>query len=368
MATPPLVALRGHRGSVNALAADERQLPHVVASGGDDGSCRLWDVRSGRATRSVNVRRALGVASSRELRASLAGAELRAAEGAAEDEAAVHSLAFADNALLLAAAGNKVLSFDLRSEALVLDCAAREPLQESDDEVNSIAVHPGKARRYLSVPDDSGDVRVYDLETHRVFKTLRGQHANICSAAPFRPSGAPWDLVSAGLDGFVLFWDFSRGRLKFKIDLNLGVETAASGAQLFNPPLVHALEFAPNGKTLAAALGDASVALIDFNSRRVVRRLRRHRAAVAQVHFPVFKSDEWLLSAGNDSSVCVWDYRGALTREDPIEDGELADAFNPDVVKAFDVADKPNAIATTSHQNLVLVADTSSVISAYPLL
>lgn len=374
MATPALISFRGHRAGVNALLSDEAAHPHVVASGSDDGSCRLWDVRTARVAKCLNVRRALGVSSTRELQQQHGrGRGFQAAESAAVDESAVNSMAFGapGSAFVYVAAGSKVLTFDVRQEALVVDCAAREVLQDNEDEVNTLSRHPARAGKYLSAPDDSGDVRVYDLETHRLFKTLRGQHANICSAAPFRPNGSPWDLVSGGLDGCVLFWDFSRGRLKFKIDLNAGgngLETQAAGAQLFNPPLVHALAFAPNGRTLAAGLGDGSVAVIDFASRRVLRRLQHHRAAASQVHFPAFRTSEWLLSAGNDASVCVWDYSGAVTRSGEHDLAGDSDAASPDVVKAFDVAHKPNAITTTSHQNLVLVADTTPVIAAYPLL
>lgn len=366
MATPPLVTFRGHRAAVNALLCEEAIRPHTLASGSDDGTCRLWDVRTARVSQCLNVRRALGLPSTSELRGS------REAEDAAVDESAVNSMAFggASSSFIYVAAGNKVLAFDLRREDLVLNSADREALQDGEEEINCLARHPARAGKFLSVPDDNGEIRVYDLETHRLFKTLRGQHSNICSAAPFR-ANAPWDLVSGGLDGLVLFWDFSRGRLKFQIDLNAGVDdldAAAAGHQMFNPPLVHALAFAPNGKTLAAGLGDATVAVIDFASRRIVRRLRRHAAAVSQVHFPAFRADDWLVTAGNDSKVCVWDYSGAMLRGDGDFD-ELQDgASNPDLVKEFQVVDKPNAITSTTHQNLLLVSDTTNNIAAYPLM
>lgn len=375
----PLVTLRGHRDSVNALLCEDAVRPHELASGSDDGSVRIWDVRSARVTRSMNVRKALGLDGS----------------DADVDSAAVNALAFsATGDLLHAAAGNKVLSFDLRQDALVFTCASREVLQANDDEVNALARHGGRGGRFLAAPDDSGDIRVFDTDAHRLFKTLRGHHANICSAALFRPH-APWDLVSGGLDGFVLFWDFSRGRMKCKIDLSDGVNAlgeeegesedvrrgraAQSASRLFNPPLVHALAFAPNGRSFAAGLGDASVAVIDFNAKRVVRRLKQHRAAVSQVHFPAFRADEWLLSCGNDAKICVWDYQRALSSPEPTggedaEDDEAATAAgdevnaNPDIVQEFMVPRGPNAITTSLHQNLVWVADVSRVISAYPVL
>ncbi|TYZ58900.1 hypothetical protein PybrP1_009504 [[Pythium] brassicae (nom. inval.)] len=374
MATP-FVTLRGHRDSVNALLCEDAVRPHVLASGSDDGTARLWDVRTVRAVRSMNIRKALGLEGD--------------PDAADADDGAVNALAFdATGDLLHAAAGNKVLTFDLRQDALVFAHASRELLQANADEVNALARHGGRGGRFLAAPDDAGDVRVYDMDAHRLFKTLSGHHRNICSAAVFRPH-APWDLVSGGLDGFVLFWDFSRGRMKCKLDLSGGVNelggpgdaeasTAESNAtsRLFNPPLVHALAFAPNGRSFAAGLGDASVAVVDFHAKRVVRRLERHRAAVSQVHFPAFRADDWLLSCGNDAKVCVWDYERALRtpshsppppRRETDGDNE-GNVANADLVDEFAVQRGPNAITTSLHQNLVWVADVSRVISAYPVL
>lgn len=363
MATTPLAKFKGHRDGVNALLVDEDKHPNVLASGSDDGSCRLWDVRTTRATRSMNIKKALGLTAEDD-----------------QDEGAVNSMAFSANGdCINVAAGNKVLTFDLRQEGLILNCASKEILQDNEDEINALTRHPGKQGKYLSAPDDNGDIRIYDMEAHRLYKTLRGQHVNICSAAPFRPN-APWDLVSGGMDGFLLFWDFSRGRMKFKIDLNTGVNSldaaedpsssTAGVNQMFNPPLVHSIAFAPNGKSFAAGLGDASIAVVDFSSKQMVRRLKQHSAAVSQVHFPVFRANEWLLSSGNDAKICVWDYQHALTNPSSVTaaSDDTTAANNPDIVKEFPVAKKPNAITTSLHQNLVLVSDVSNDISAYPLL
>ncbi|RLN96998.1 hypothetical protein BBJ28_00009117 [Nothophytophthora sp. Chile5] len=364
--TQRLLAFKGHRASVNALLCEEDVHPNVLASGSDDGTCRVWDVRSTRVTKCLNVKKALGTDDA--------------------DESAVNSLAFgnavagAESAYIYVAAGNKILTFDVRQPALIVNCADREVLQQNQDEINVLSRHQGKHGKFLSAPDDSGDICIYDLESHRLFKTLRGQHTNICSTAPFRPN-APWDLVSAGMDGLLLFWDFSRGRMKFRIDLNTGVNELGAGSaddamgqgsgvqQMFNPPLVHSLAFAPNGKTFAAGLGDASIAVVDFGSKQVVRRLKRHSAMVSQVHFPAFRPQEWLVSAANDSKICVWDYQAALSLDAP-DGGDDDDPSvpNPFVVKEFAVNDMPNAVTTTRHLNLVVVSDLSNEISAYPLL
>ncbi|KAL4146748.1 hypothetical protein PRNP1_010505 [Phytophthora ramorum] len=360
--TPRVLTFKGHRESVNTLLCEEDVHPNVLASGSDDGTCRLWDVRTTRVTKCLNVKKALGTTD--------------------EDESAVNSLAFgratagAESAYIYAAAGTKVLTFDVRQPALIVDCADREVFQQNEDEINVLSRHAGKNGKYLSAPDDTGDICVYDLENHRLFKTLRGQHSNICSVAPFRPN-APWDLVSGGMDGLLLFWDFSRGRVKFSIDLNTGVnglgaaaEREGSGVQqMFNPPLVHSLAFAPNGKSFAAGLGDASIAVIDFGSKQVVRRLKRHGAMVSQAHFPAFRPQDRLVSTANDAKVCVWDYQAALCLDAPSDGNDDDDPTvpNPFLVTEFALNDSPNAI-TTTQQNLIVVADLSKEISAYSVV
>ncbi|EGZ07187.1 hypothetical protein PHYSODRAFT_319165 [Phytophthora sojae] len=364
MATPTRVlTFKGHRESVNALLCEEDVHPNVLASGSDDGTCRLWDVRTTRVTKCLNVKKALGTDD--------------------EDESAVNSLAFgkatagAESAYIYVAAGTKVLTFDVRQPALIVDCADREVFQQNEEEINVLYRHPVKNGKFLSVPDDSGDICVYDLESHRLFKTLRGQHTNICSAAPFRPN-APWDLVSGGMDGLLLFWDFSRGRVKFSIDLNTGVNGLRDGAtadgegsaqQMFNPPLVHSLTFASNGKSFAAGLGDASIAVVDFGSKQIVRRLKHHNAMVSQVHFPAFRPQDRLVSTANDAKVCVWDYHAALSLDAQNAGNDDDPAVpNPFVVAEFGLKSSPNAVTTTSQQSLVVVADVSKEISAYTII
>ncbi|RMX70164.1 hypothetical protein KXD40_008652 [Peronospora effusa] len=362
--TSRLLVFKGHRESVNALLCEEDVHPNVLASGSDDGTCRLWDVRTTRVAKCLNVKKALGTDDN--------------------DESAVNSLAFgkvtagAESAYIYVAAGNKVLTFDVRQPTLVVNCADREVFQHSEDEINVLSRHPGKQGKFLSVPDDTGDICVYDLESHCLFKTLRMQHSNICSVAPFRPN-ATWDLVSGGMDGLLLFWDFFRGKVRFSVDLNTGVyglgnrddtvgdDKESSVQQMFNPPLVHSLAFAPNGKSFAVGLGDASIAVVDYRSKQIKRRLKHHGAMVSQVHFAAFHPQDRLVSAANDAKVCMWDYHAALSLDVP-DDNADPRAPNPFIVKEIILDANPNAITTTSQQNLIVVADMSKEISAYSVV
>nr|CCA19794.1 conserved hypothetical protein [Albugo laibachii Nc14]CCA24394.1 conserved hypothetical protein [Albugo laibachii Nc14] len=362
----PYCTFRGHRDSVNALLVDDVIHPNILVSGSDDGTSRVWDVRSCRTTQCINVRRALGVSSSDQ--------------NVDTEAVAVNSAAFGSKQepyLLHLAVANKILSFDLRNSSLILDSLSREILQANHEEVNAIHVHPGRRLNFLAAPDDSGMIKIYDLEQQRLFKTLQYQHTNICTAAVFRPN-SPWDLVSCGMDGFLLFWDFCRGRLKYKIDLQAGMHQLAESdaetpttldtksSQMFNPPLVYSIAFTSNGKAFAAGLGDGSVVIVDFNARRILRRIRFHRATVSQVHFADLSSDAdfpWLLSCANDAQIYICDYKHVVAH-----DGSSPGLTAKDLIKNITVPSNPNAITTSQYQKLLHVADPTAVIASYSLV
>lgn len=75
----------------------------------------------------------------------------------------------------------------------------REPVEGfsiNKEEINCITVN--EMDSLLAAADDSGTVKVLDLQAKKVCRTLQ-RHTNICSAVAFRPS-RPQSLVSCGLD------------------------------------------------------------------------------------------------------------------------------------------------------------------------
>jgi WD40 repeat protein len=65
------------------------------------------------------------------------------------------------------------------------------------DEINQVAVN--RKGTFLAAADDSGEVKIVDLATNSVFKTLRGVHKNICSGVQFHPKKI-WEVATGGLD------------------------------------------------------------------------------------------------------------------------------------------------------------------------
>ncbi len=176
----------------------------------------------------------------------------------------------------------------------------------NNDEINSLALSPNGT--YLAAADDTGAIKIVNVRTHQLHKTLTGCHSNICAAVSFRPHN-PWELLSCGLDAQLVRWNFATGRpvrrwqmgaelvqsdsTQVMISRLLGNKrsrlckciagttscgrTAAlpkerlhGAVQAFNPPLAHSIDmasppWAPRqfGRLVAVARGDGHVALYD---------------------------------------------------------------------------------------------------------
>ncbi|CAM9878611.1 unnamed protein product [Ectocarpus sp. 6 AP-2014] len=298
--------LQGHKGQVLCIAAPAAKAAEaLVATGAEDSTVRLWDLRDG-ATASTPA----GSGTTSSPRVAMCLCRCFGGE-------AVSSVVFgADGAHhLYCSAGGKVLEFDLRSSGgsrALLMTSPTEVFDDGEEEVNELAVHP--KGDYLAAADDSGTVKVYTTRTRRVDKTLRSAHTNICHAVRFRPRTS-WDIASGALDSTLAFWDFSTGRVRRKLNLSEGscVPSASSASscspqQLFNPPFVHSVDFTADGCFLAAGLGDSGVVVVDAKTRAPVGRCDGHSAPVSQVHYPSF-DPKLLVSAGNDQNLLLWDQR-----------------------------------------------------------
>jgi WD40 repeat protein len=101
-----------------------------------------------------------------------------------------------------------------------------------------------------------------------------------------------------------------------------GSDHASGGSnnkpQVCNPPMVHSLGWSPSGATLAAGLGDGSIAVFSIENRTLVQTGllstgcggASHDSSVASVAFPSFSrqsAERIVSSAGTDGSIFFWD-------------------------------------------------------------
>ncbi|XP_062377593.1 WD repeat-containing protein 53 [Sardina pilchardus] len=187
----------------------------------------------------------------------------------------------------------------------------KEPVEHlsgvGEDEINGLSFNDTGSM--LAAGDDSGAVRIVEVQSGKVVRTLR-KHTNICSSVAFRPQ-RPQSLVSAGLDMQVMLWSLQKTRPLWSVSLQDSQEAVGRPGQLFNPPLVHCVTASSCGNLLACGAEDGRLHLLRVGAGSRVDHqvaLQAHSQGASQAHFLSFLSHPyWLLSAGNDGVVALWD-------------------------------------------------------------
>jgi WD40 repeat protein/tRNA A-37 threonylcarbamoyl transferase component Bud32 len=203
--------------------------------------------------------------------------------------------------------------------------------------VNSLAVRPDG--KWIAAACGDGTVKVWDLKTGKVVRTLRGHTARVFSVA-FRPPDGRY-LASMSADRTLRVWDLTTERAVFRKVGHRGEYTG----------MAYAVAFSPDGRLLAAGSEDGSAFLWDAADGTEVHRLsEKHEDTAACV---AFSPDSRLLATGSWGGVLrIWDARtGDLVHPVPSHYHRIsAIVFHPD----------GQSLATASFDRTVKLWDTAT--------
>jgi WD40 repeat protein/serine/threonine protein kinase len=242
--------LTGHTGAINAVAFSRDG--KMVASGSVDTTAKLWDVSQGR--------------------------ELAVLDGQKDR---IQSVAFSPDAKKLATSGvGGVKLWDVTTGQEL------SSYPHATCFVYGVAFSPdGKT---LVIPCGDRTVRFWDAATGRELASLRGHGDRVTSVAL---SGDGRRLVTGSLDGTARLWD-------------LTVDQGPASLEQPTRAQVMALAYSPDGRKLAAGSTDGLVRLWDVATRQESAIFKHTRQISALAYSP---NGQRLVTASSDKTVTLWD-------------------------------------------------------------
>lgn len=258
----------------------------------------------------------------------------------------------------------------------------------NSDEINQIDINPKGS--FICAGDDSGEIKVIDVEKLCLYKTLNRQHSNICSTLKFNPR-KPWEMFSGGLDCLLIRWDFSRGRPLFTVDVQTSDREGDKNSEeqtlksyMVNPAMVHSIDVFRSTHSVVCGLGNGSVSVYSSllpKKLEAVCSAPFHSTSVAFICCVETSNNHFIVSGGNDEKICVsrlvYNKKSTLVKPQQKQQSRLGQATGElDLIACIEHQSKINwmAVDTTCTDDttkedaqmlIMFVADQTSAVTVY---
>ncbi|NJR74165.1 MAG: protein kinase, partial [Scytonema sp. CRU_2_7] len=242
--------LIGHSGDVNSLAFNS--LGTTLASGSDDKTIKLWNLKSRKEIRTLKGHKGI-----------------------------IYSVAISPDGQTLVSGSddNAAKVWNLKTGQEIRTIEAHSSL------INSVTITPDGQKVASGSYDKT--IKIWDLNTGQEILTLKGHTGNILSVA-ISPNGQR--LASASADRTMKVWNLNTG----KVVLTLKGHEAD----------VNALAISPNGQLLVSASDDWTIKLWNLNTGKELRTFKGHSADVNAVAFS--PDGEKITTGSDDNTVIIW--------------------------------------------------------------
>ncbi|MFN6529774.1 serine/threonine-protein kinase [Nostoc sp. ChiSLP03a] len=242
--------LQGHENSVLSVAISPDG--KTIASSGDDGTIKLWNLATGKLIASLN--------------------------GHFQQV----------NVVVISPDGKLLVSASDDNTIKIWNLATRKQIRTligHSDSVHALAIS-ADSETLVSASDDNM-IKIWDLATGEQIRTLAGHTFWVRSVA-ISPNGVI--LASGSFDKTIKIWNLAKG---------YPIRTLEGNSQT-----VTTVAISPNGKTLASASRDRTIKLWNLATGRELRTLAGHSNTVTSV---AFSPDGKIVASGSrDRTIKLW--------------------------------------------------------------